>query len=93
MAWLALMRVHSRWVCISSGIILILFGMVPKMAVPVASIRNLCWWAGLVMFGMVLATGIRIRRAATTPPTVTSSVLRRSVSALARLRRSLRFLF
>ncbi|MEN1443696.1 solute carrier family 23 protein, partial [Pseudomonas aeruginosa] len=31
-------RVHSRWVCISSGIILILFGMVPKMAVLVASI-------------------------------------------------------
>ncbi len=53
-------RVHSRWVCISSGIILILFGMVPKWR---------CWWpipqfvlggAGLVMFGMVLATGIRI---------------------------------
>ncbi|ENB5113770.1 urate/proton symporter UacT, partial [Escherichia coli] len=54
-------RVHSRWVCISSGIILILFGMVPKMAVLVASIPQfVLGGAGLVMFGMVLATGIRI---------------------------------
>jgi xanthine permease len=54
-------RVHSRWVCIASGIILILFGMVPKMAVLVASIPQfVLGGAGLVMFGMVLATGIRI---------------------------------
>ncbi|QKQ84237.1 purine permease [Escherichia coli O157:H7] len=47
-------RVHSRWVCISSGIILILFGMVPKMAVLVASIPQfVLGGAGLVMFGMV----------------------------------------
>ncbi|EKM9216914.1 urate/proton symporter UacT, partial [Shigella flexneri] len=47
--------------CISSGIILILFGMVPKMAVLVASIPQfVLGGAGLVMFGMVLATGIRI---------------------------------
>lgn len=54
-------RVYSRWVCIASGIILILFGMVPKMAVLVASIPQfVLGGAGLVMFGMVLATGIRI---------------------------------
>ncbi|MGX9743360.1 nucleobase:cation symporter-2 family protein [Pseudocitrobacter corydidari] len=54
-------RVHSRWVCIASGVILILFGMVPKMAVLVASIPQfVLGGAGLVMFGMVLATGIRI---------------------------------
>ncbi|HEA1495415.1 TPA: purine permease [Escherichia coli] len=52
-------RVHSRWVCIA--FILILFGMVPKMAVLVASIPQfVLGGAGLVMFGMVLATGIRI---------------------------------
>lgn len=54
-------RVHSRWVCITAGCILILFGMVPKMAVLVASIPQfVLGGAGLVMFGMVLATGIRI---------------------------------
>lgn len=54
-------RVYSRWVCVASGFILILFGMVPKMAVLVASIPQfVLGGAGLVMFGMVLATGIRI---------------------------------
>ena len=53
--------VHSRWVCVASGAILIIFGMVPKMAVLVASIPQfVLGGAGLVMFGMVLATGIRI---------------------------------
>lgn len=53
--------VHSRWVCVASGVILLLFGMVPKMAVIVASIPQfVLGGAGLVMFGMVLATGIRI---------------------------------
>lgn len=50
--------VHSRWVCVASGAILIIFGMVPKMAVLVASIPQfVLGGAGLVMFGMVLATG------------------------------------
>jgi xanthine permease len=54
-------RIHSRWVCVAAGCILILFGMVPKMAVFVASIPQfVLGGAGLVMFGMVLATGIRI---------------------------------
>ncbi|MEI2267458.1 nucleobase:cation symporter-2 family protein [Erwinia sp. CGal63] len=54
-------RVHSRWVCVASGVILLVFGMVPKMAVLVASIPQfVLGGAGLVMFGMVLATGIRI---------------------------------
>lgn len=52
-------RVYSCWVCIFLGIILILFGMVPKMAVLVAFILQfVLGGAGLVMFGMVLATGI-----------------------------------
>lgn len=54
-------RVHSRWVCVASGVILIIFGMVPKIAILVASIPQfVLGGAGLVMFGMVLATGIRI---------------------------------
>ncbi|WP_413483152.1 nucleobase:cation symporter-2 family protein [Morganella psychrotolerans] len=54
-------KVHSRWVCVASGVILIIFGLLPKMAVIIASIPQfVLGGAGLVMFGMVLATGIRI---------------------------------
>lgn len=54
-------KVHSRWVCVVSGFILIIFGLLPKMAVVIASIPQfVLGGAGLVMFGMVLATGIRI---------------------------------
>lgn len=53
--------VHSRWVCVMSGGILLLFGLVPKMAVVIASVPSFVMGgAGIVMFGMVLATGIRI---------------------------------
>ncbi len=53
--------VSSRWVCVMSGVILLVFGLVPKMAVVVASIPQfVLGGAGIVMFGMVLATGIRI---------------------------------
>ena len=47
--------------CVVSGFILIIFGLLPKMAVVIASIPQfVLGGAGLVMFGMVLATGIRI---------------------------------
>lgn len=53
--------ISSRWVCVMSGGILILFGLIPKMALIVASIPQfVLGGAGIVMFGMVLATGIRI---------------------------------
>lgn len=53
--------VSSRWVCVMSGVILLIFGLVPKMAVVVASIPQfVLGGAGIVMFGMVLATGVRI---------------------------------
>ena len=53
--------VSSRWVCVMSGGILLAFGLVPKMSVLVASIPPfVLGGAGIVMFGMVLATGIRI---------------------------------
>ena len=53
--------VKSRWVCVAGGVIMIILGMLPKMAAFVESIPILMLGgAGLVMFGMVAATGIRI---------------------------------
>ncbi|HGP2903176.1 TPA: nucleobase:cation symporter-2 family protein, partial [Salmonella enterica] len=53
--------VYSRWVCVTSGFILVILGLIPKLAVIVASIPVfVLGGAGIVMFGMVLATGIRI---------------------------------
>ena len=53
--------VKSRWVCVAGGLIMIVLGMLPKMAALVESIPSfVLGGAGLVMFGMVAATGIRI---------------------------------
>ncbi|MBA4707165.1 purine permease [Aquitalea magnusonii] len=53
--------VSSRWVCVMAGFILIAFGLVPKMSIVVASIPPfVLGGAGIVMFGMVLATGIKV---------------------------------
>lgn len=53
--------VKSRWVCVAGGVIMIVLGMLPKMAAFVESIPQfVLGGAGLVMFGMVAATGIRI---------------------------------
>jgi NCS2 family nucleobase:cation symporter-2 len=53
--------VKSRWVCVAGGIIMIVLGMLPKMAALVESVPTfVLGGAGLVMFGMVAATGIRI---------------------------------
>ena len=53
--------VRSRWVCVAGGVIMIVLGMLPKMAAFVESIPTfVLGGAGLVMFGMVAATGIRI---------------------------------
>lgn len=53
--------VRSRWVTAAGGVILLMLGLLPKMsalveAVPVVVLGG----AGLVMFGMVAATGARI---------------------------------
>ena len=51
----------SRFVCVAGGIILIVLGVLPKMAALVESLPTVVLGgAGLVMFGMVAATGIRI---------------------------------
>ena len=53
--------VKSRWVCVAGGIIMVVLGMLPKMAAFVEAIPPfVLGGAGLVMFGMVAATGIRI---------------------------------
>ncbi len=53
--------VRSRYVCVAGGLILIALGLIPKMAALVESLPQfVLGGAGLVMFGMVAATGIRI---------------------------------
>jgi len=53
--------VKSRWVCVTAGVILVAFGLFPKMAHVVASVpQYVLGGAGIVMFGMVAATGIKI---------------------------------
>jgi NCS2 family nucleobase:cation symporter-2 len=53
--------VKSRWVCVAGGVIMVVLGLLPKMAAFVESIPTfVLGGAGLVMFGMVAATGIRI---------------------------------
>ena len=53
--------VRSRFVCVMGGCILIALGLLPKLAFVVASVPMfVLGGAGIVMFGMVAATGIRI---------------------------------
>ena len=57
---IAVTRVKSRFVVAASGIILILLGLFPKLAAVVASIPNaVLGGAGIAMFGMIIASGIR----------------------------------
>ncbi|MDP9045139.1 MAG: purine permease [Pseudomonadota bacterium] len=53
--------VRSRYVCVAGGLILMVLGLLPKMAALVEALPTfVLGGAGLVMFGMVAATGIRI---------------------------------
>jgi uric acid transporter len=57
----AVTGIRSRFVCAAGGVILVLLGLLPKMAALVESLPTVVLGgAGLVMFGMVAATGIRI---------------------------------
>jgi len=57
----AVTGVKSRFVCVAGGLILIALGLLPKMAALVESLPTfVLGGAGLVMFGMVAATGVRI---------------------------------
>jgi NCS2 family nucleobase:cation symporter-2 len=53
--------VRSRWAVATSGVILIVLGLFPKLATIIASVPNAALGgAGIAMFGMVAATGIKI---------------------------------
>lgn len=53
--------VRSRFVCVAGGLIMIVLGLIPKMGALVESLpTTVLGGAGLVMFGMVAATGVRI---------------------------------
>ncbi|HEX7383592.1 MAG TPA: nucleobase:cation symporter-2 family protein [Burkholderiaceae bacterium] len=53
--------VRSRYVCVAGGVVMIVLGLLPKMAALVESLPQfVLGGAGLVMFGMVAATGVRI---------------------------------
>ena len=53
--------VRSRWVTVAGGAIMLVLGLLPKMAALVEAVPQVVLGgAGLVMFGMVAATGARI---------------------------------
>jgi NCS2 family nucleobase:cation symporter-2 len=53
--------IRSRFVCVAGGAIMIVLGLTPKMGALVEALPTVVLGgAGLVMFGMVAATGIRI---------------------------------
>lgn len=53
--------VRSRWVTATGGAIMLMLGLFPKLATIVASIPQfVLGGAGIVMFGMICATGIRV---------------------------------
>ena len=57
----AVTGIKSRWVCVAGGAIMIVLGLIPKMSALVEAIPQfVLGGAGLIMFGMVAATGIRI---------------------------------
>ncbi len=53
--------VHSRFVCVAGGVIMLALGLIPKLAFIVASVPPcVLGGAGFIMFGMVAATGVKI---------------------------------
>jgi NCS2 family nucleobase:cation symporter-2 len=53
--------VRSRYVCVAGGLIMVVLGLIPKISAVVEALPTaVLGGAGLVMFGMVAATGVRI---------------------------------
>jgi NCS2 family nucleobase:cation symporter-2 len=53
--------IRSRFVCVAGGVIMVVLGLIPKMGALVEALPTVVLGgAGIVMFGMVAATGIRI---------------------------------
>src|SRR5215218_3494101 len=73
--------IRSRWVCAAGGLIMIVLGLIPKMAALVEAVPLVVLGgAGLVMFGMVAATGARILTRVTSRRTETICLWSRSPS-------------
>jgi uric acid transporter len=57
----AITAIKSRWVTATGGIILLVLGLIPKLGALITAVPLfVLGGAGIVMFGMVAATGIRI---------------------------------
>ncbi len=53
--------IKSRWVCAMGGLIMIVLALFPKLSILFALIpQSVLGGAGIVMFGMVVATGIKV---------------------------------
>lgn len=53
--------VKSRWVCAMAGAIMMVLALFPKLAIVFALVpQSVLGGAGIVMFGMVVATGIKV---------------------------------
>src|SRR5690606_15736647 len=53
--------VKSRWVCACAGVIMVVLALFPKLSMLFALIpQSVLGGAGIVMFGMVVATGINV---------------------------------
>lgn len=53
--------VCSRWVCATAGMILVILGLFPKMSALVAAVPHfVLGGAGIIMFGVIAAEGIRM---------------------------------
>jgi xanthine permease len=54
-------QVKSRWVCVTAGVLMLILSLSPKLAALVAAVPSyVLGGAGVVMFGMVVATGVRV---------------------------------
>lgn len=55
--------VHSRWVCVASGLMMMALGLLPKLSFVVATVPpSVLGGAAFIMFGVVAAEGIKILR-------------------------------
>lgn len=54
-------QVRSRYVCVAGGVIMLLLSLSPKLGALVAAVPSaVLGGAGLVMFGMVVASGVKV---------------------------------
>ena len=75
--------VRSRWVTACGGVIMLVLGLLPKMAALVEAVPQVVLGgAGLVMFGMVAATGARILTSVDFKTNRLQSVRRRDLGRL-----------